>query len=369
VAQEVARRSRRRWAEVLAVLAVLVVALGESFAETQSNGIDPEAAESQTRVRVMLQWRPQSQFAGFYMALAQGMYRAAGLDVELLHAPPNRTSLEVLREGGVEMATAFLSDGIIAAASSADPAAVEQSGAVVPTSSARSRQLVQIAQFVQRSNLMLVAWRDMGIENASDLDGKRVGAWQGAFSATFDTFFADQGVQPVRVPQYGSIGLFLSRAVAACAAMHYHEYHRIWQAGIDSDRLTTFLMRDHGLDLPEDGIFVRSDWLASNRQQARAVREATIAGWDYARTHPEETLDLVLKEARAAGVPTNRPLERWMLEHVLDSIFVPNGQSVAPGVLQRDAFARSARTLESAGLIGRAPRFEEFAPLEGDDPR
>jgi hypothetical protein len=58
-----------------------------------------------------------------------------------------------------------------------------------------------------------------------------------------------------------------------------------------------------------------------------------------------------------------------MLEHVLDSIFVPNGQSVAPGVLQRDAFARSARTLESAGLIGRAPRFEEFAPLEGDDPR
>jgi NitT/TauT family transport system substrate-binding protein len=341
-----------------------------------------DAAQRATPIRLALQWRPQSQFAGYYMARQRGMYRAAGLDVEFLHAAPDVTSLQMLQEGRVDVATAFLSDGVIAAASLRDAVAANRSEGLLdasdsPEASAHREAsqpvvvqpaLVQVAQLVQRSNLMLVAWRDMGIDDMSDLDAKRVGTWQGAFSATFDAFFAAHGVNPVRVPQYGSIGLFLTRAVAACSAMHYNEYHRIWQAGIDPDRLTTFTMRDYGLDIPEDGLFARPEWLASNLEHARALRKATIQGWIYARAHPEETLDVVIAEARAAGVPTNRPLERWMLEHVLAAIFVSEEAPAAAGRLDRDAYARTSRTLQKAGLIASVPAFEDFAPLERETP-
>lgn len=324
-------------------------------AETRATA---RAADGMQHLRIALQWRPQSQFAGYYLARDKGIYRASGLDVRLIHADTERASLAMLAEGSVELATAFLADGIIAALTT--PTGEMASGSDVPPAPA----LVQIAQFMQVSNLLLIAWKDMGVEQAADLDGLRISHWRGSFSIAFDALFKTNGITPIRVPQYDSIHLFLKRGVAACAAMRYNEDHRIWQAGVENDRLTRFVMRDHGYDFPEDGLYVRADWLREHRETARAVREATLAGWAYAREHPEEALDLVLAEAAAAGVPANRPHERWMLDHILAGIFLPGEPTARAGTLDPAAFERTASALVAAGFLSRAPAFDAFAPLD-----
>lgn len=48
------------------------------------------AAQPADRVRLQLKWTHQFQFAGYYAALAQGYYREAGLEVELVEAQPGR---------------------------------------------------------------------------------------------------------------------------------------------------------------------------------------------------------------------------------------------------------------------------------------
>ncbi|QVL50514.1 MAG: hypothetical protein KFB96_08850 [Thiocapsa sp.] len=37
----------------------------------------------------------------------------------------------------------------------------------------------------------------------------------------FDAFFAAHDIEPISIPQYDSVNLFLKRGVAACAVMHY----------------------------------------------------------------------------------------------------------------------------------------------------
>lgn len=191
-------------------------------------------------ILIALQWTPQSQFAGYYMAREQGIYRALGLEVQLVHVDAERNSLDMLRAGQVTLASANLSDALMAA---------------VPGSDVTAPEVAQVAQLVQRSNLLLVAWKDMGITQPSDLHGLRVSHWQGALSTVFEAFFAAHGISVNHVPQYASVSLFLRRGTAACAAMEYNEYHRIWQAGVDTGRLTTFVLRDMGFGFAEDGLY------------------------------------------------------------------------------------------------------------------
>jgi NitT/TauT family transport system substrate-binding protein len=323
-------------------------------ARAQSKG--DTAPKFLTTLRVALQWKPQSQFAGFYMADAKDLYRAAGLDVRLYHADALRNSLDMLRDGEAELATSFLADALIASAKSpSSPRGAP--GRVQPS-------LVQVAQMVRRSNLMLVAWKELGIDGAADLDGRRVSYWQGSFSSSYEAFFRAKGIRPEQIPQYYSVNLFLRRGVAACAAMEYNEYDRIRQAGIDEDRLTVFLMRDFGLGFPEDGIYASPEWIARNRDTALAFRKATIAGWEYARSHVEETIDIVLAEARKAGVPANRPHERWMLGHILSSIFIQGESADKVGVLDAAEFDKTVGALRSAGLLSGVPSFAAFAPMQ-----
>lgn len=302
---------------------------------------EPAAARPLVPVRLALQWLPQSQFAGFYMARDRGFYRAAGLDVTLLHTGPGPSSLDFLADQRADFATLFLADAIVHAR--------------------HPVELAHVAQLVQRSQLMLVAWKDMGIEYPSDLDGQLVSFWPGAFSAAFNAFFRQHDIRPRIRRQHYSVNLFLHRGVAACAAMAYNEFHRIYQAGVDYEHLTVFLLRDYGLGFPEDGIYTSVDMARNRPDLCRALREATLAGWEYARQHPEEALDAVLSESRRGGVPANRPHSRWMLEHILAAIFPPDGD-MEPGRLDPRAYQETAAVLQAAGLVESVPAFEVFAP-------
>ena len=294
-----------------------------------------------TALRLALQWRPQSQFAGFYVARDKGLYRDAGLEVTLLHANAKRSALSLLDDGQADLATAFLAEALV-----------------------KAPPLALVMQEVRRSNLMLIGWKDQGIVNVASLDQRRISHGQDGAAPIFAAFFAKHGVRPQVIPQHSSIKLFLQGGVAACSAMEYSEYHLLAQAGIDPERVTTFLMRDYGLGFPEDGLYARADWLAGHGDTALAVRRATLAGWQYAREHLEETLDLVIAEAQRAKVPVNRPHERWMLRHILDSIFVPGERPEQAGSLSAAEFQATAQALQDAGLLKALPSFSHFAPFE-----
>ena len=68
----------KRWVGWAAVLAAVVpLTIGSTVAT---------AAPSQshaTNITLQLKWVPQAQFAGYYAAVQQGYYKAAGLDVKL----------------------------------------------------------------------------------------------------------------------------------------------------------------------------------------------------------------------------------------------------------------------------------------------
>lgn len=110
----------------------------------ESNVLAQSVQESDLRqVRFIPHWAPQAKFAGYYVAQDKGFYSRRGLDVQLLRGGPDNSASEALIQGRAELASMFLSSGLIL--------------------SSQGAPVVNVGQLVQRSALMLVAKKSSGI--------------------------------------------------------------------------------------------------------------------------------------------------------------------------------------------------------------
>ena len=315
----------------LLILAAVLCAAAALGAGLWSGARSADAAVPSTRVRLVLQWSPQAQFAGYY--------RQQGLDVEIVPGGPAVDSLAYLQSGKAEFATAFLTGAVTAAAGGA--------------------RIVDVCQVVNRSNLLLVAHRKT-VKDRDDLDGARVSLWGSSFRSAYIGYFQTAGVKPRILPQFYSVNLFLLGGADACAAMDYNEYETIVQSGVDPRDLTVFSLRTNGFGFPEDGVYATSATARSNPALCRAFARATLQGWAYCRAHPAEAVASVMRHAHEAHVPTNAVHQRWMLDHILPSIYPGKADPWTPGVLARVDYERTRAVLIGEGLITSAPSYERF---------
>jgi NitT/TauT family transport system substrate-binding protein len=232
------------------------------------------------------QWAPQAQFAGYYVAQERGLYRRHGIDLTIARGGPESPPSAALQSGAADFTTLMLS------------AAVQRRAAGMP--------LVNIAQVMQKSALMLVARRSSGIASPRDLAGKRVGLWPADFQVQPLALFRNYGVAVTVVPQAYSIDVFLRGQADAVSAMWYNELHEILTSGVPAAELTTIFFHEHGLNFPEDGLYAMESTVRRHPALTCAFVRASIEGWYEAFAAPQQALDIVLRRMQEAGLSPNR---------------------------------------------------------------
>jgi len=296
-------------------------------------------AEELIKVSLLPQWIPQAQFAGYMVALEKGYYREVGLDLTLMTGGPDFPPFELLEKGEATFCTGWLSTGI------------QRRDLHIP--------VVNVAQIVQRSALMLIAKKDSGIDTPQSLNGKRVALWEGDFRIQPLAFFRRNGISANIIPLYETTNLLLKGAADVIAAMWYNEYHCILNSGFNPDELKVFFFNEFGLNFPEDGIYCLEETYRSNPGMCAKLVEATLRGWLYAFDNSREALDIVMKYAEAAHTGTNRAHQRWMLARMKD-IILPDGDKDRLGKLRQADYESVGAVLEDMEFIKEIPPFREF---------
>jgi NitT/TauT family transport system substrate-binding protein len=314
--------------DLVLLLAALVVALPAGAGEVPL-----------TRASLMPLWEPQAQFAGYYVALDKGIYARHGVDLNILRAGPGHSPAEALKEGTADFAILWLIT------------ALQHRSA--------GSTLVNLAQTSQRSSMMLISKKTSGIETIDDMDGKKVGLWEGDVSIPPRTLFAMHHIKVRVVPQSHTVNLFLRGGIDVTSAMWFNEYHTIINSGIDPEELNVIFLRDQGMNFLEDGIYAMEAAVHKDPALAAAFVDASLAGWRYAFDHPDEALDIVIKYMREAHLPANRVHQRWMLDRMRDLMTPVNPHGSLGDLRERD-YEAVARTMQEYGLIQSYPDYNAF---------
>lgn len=297
------------------------------------------AAPPLKKATLIPHWVPQAQFAGYYYALEKSIYRKHGIDVTILSGGPYSDPLALLKEGKADFATLWLSSAIQARG--------------------QGLKLVNIGQVLPRSALMLVAKKSSGILTPWDMNGKKVGLWGPMFQLQPKAFFKRYYLNVKIVPQSYSVNLFLRDGVDVASAMWYNEYHTILASGINPEELTTFLLHEHGLNCPEDGIYVLEELYRRDPQLCSSFVKASVEGWLAAFRNPEEALGLVMKNLQREYIPATKVHQRWMLDRMKDLILDPGSGRIKGKVLPNDYYD-IAIELHNGGLTDGIPEYTSF---------
>ncbi|MDQ5987830.1 MAG: hypothetical protein CSYNP_03576 [Syntrophus sp. SKADARSKE-3] len=314
---------------------LLVTALCFAFVTPTATAL----AQSIKKASFMPLWSPQAQFAGYYTALDKGIYRKHGIDLTIINGGPDYSSSEYLRSGKTDFAVLWLTTAIQERASGV--------------------RLVNLAQIIQQSSMMLIAKKSSGIKTPADMNGKKVGLWGGPFAIPPHTFFKKYGLHVREIPQSYTVNLFLRGGIDVASAMWYNEYHTILNAGFDPDELNIFLFKDYGVNLPEDGLYALEETVSKDPALAQAFVQASLEGWNYAFAHPDEALDIIIKYMRQAKIPANRTHQKWMLERMQDLITPPAGRG-GIGLLWQADYETTGQILIKNRVIKELPGFKTF---------
>ena len=296
------------------------------------------ASQELVHVTYMPHWMHQAQFAGYYMAVEKGIYEKYGLDVEILDGGPLQPMEKVFEDSVADFGSEFLS------------------GAIKLCNKGVS--IVNIAQLSQRSALLFVAKKKSGIVDVGDFNGKKIGIWRSGFHELPFAFLDKYDIRAEVIPITNTISLFLYGGVDIMCVMWYNEYHSIYDSGINFGELRPFFFSDYGLDIPEDGIYCRKSFYEENPEVCNNFVKATIEGWEYAFSHKDETIGVVLRIMYEHDIPANKSHQGWMLARMED-IF-KNGSGKISGILKKPDYEKTVKILMQTDSVSRIESYEDF---------
>lgn len=221
------------------------------------------------QVVLQLKWTHAFQFAGYYAAKEQGYYRDAGLEVSLVEASEKTDPVREVLDGRAQYG-------------------IGTSNLLLDWAAGRS--VVALAVIFQQSPYEIYAAPD--IHSLRQLAGKRI--MLEAQSAELLAYLQKEGIsadQIRRIPHSLDANGLMKGEAEAIAGYISNEPFYFRQANYPYQ---TFSPRSAGIDFYGDNLFTSGSELADHPERVKAFRAASLRGWQYAKEHRDEVIDLIL---------------------------------------------------------------------------
>jgi NitT/TauT family transport system substrate-binding protein len=338
----------------VATVAALALAACSGSGDTDDGGGGDGDFEPLTSIKLQLQWLPQAQFAGYYVAQEQGYFEEEGFDeVEIIPSGGDIVPQDALVAGDVDFAIAWVPK-------------------VLGTLEATGVELTDIAQVFQESGTLQVSWKGDGITSVADFEGKRIGSW--GFGNEWEIFAAmaaeDLDATTVSITtQDFSMNALLDRDVDAAQAMTYNEWAQILEVVnpetgelYQPDDFDVISYEETEGAMLQDAIWADTQRLAEDEAYAdAAVRflKAVTKGWIFARDNPEEAAEIVYDIASnaEAAFPVGPVHQLWQMNEVNKLIWTGADFGLVDGAAwdKTVAGALSAKNQDDLELITTEP--------------
>ena len=306
-------------------LSRIIMALGLAA----SLAITPALAQP-TPVTIALDWTPNTNHVGLFVAEAKGFYGEAGLDVEIL--PYSDTS------AGTLVANHVADFGILGSVG-------------LFTQRTAGADLVAAYALVQTETGRLVFNADrQDIQRPRDLDGKIYGgfgsAWENALIGTIIRH--DGGTGDFETVTLGTSAYEALANGAVDFTLEVYTWEGV-KAERDGPAQRAFRYADFGVpDQHTNFIGTSEAYLADNAETANAFITASQRGYEYAIAHPDEAADILV--AANADAALDRNFVRASLEALIAGHYL-KAENGAAGTIDPARMDAVGSFLFDAGIL------------------
>ncbi len=257
---------------VLSIVALCVAVLGAASAPAR-------AATGRHNVTVWLDWYPNTDHAGIYVALARGYYAAAGMNVKAQVPSGAADAVKLVAHGTGDIAISY------------EPTVLLSRQEGIP--------VLAVAAIVQKPLNAVLALKSTGITRPRQLEGRTVGmAGDPSDYTDLAVLLKNDGGNASKVHQvnvgYNLLPALLSHRVDAVIGVYW-----TWealQAEAAGKPVNVMRLDRFGVPTYDELVFITGrNQLSSEPGVLRAFLKATFEGYAYAAAHPAEATSILLK--------------------------------------------------------------------------
>ena len=260
---------------MLMMAIVMVMMLSGCGNKASDNGLE--------KVTFVLDWTPNTNHTGLYVAQELGYFEEAGLEVEI-QQPPEDGAAVLVASGRADFGVSF-QDSMAAALAGDD-----------------ALPITAVASVIQHNTSGIISRAGEGMDTPKGMEGHSYATWNGAIElATLEEVVKVDG------GDFSKVELIPSTVTDEVSALKTNSVDSIWifyawagvkteLEGLDTDYFE-FADIDPVFDYYTPVIISGNKFLEENPETAKAFLGALQKGYEYAIQNPEEAAEILCKAA------------------------------------------------------------------------
>ncbi|UKS66723.1 ABC transporter substrate-binding protein [Rossellomorea marisflavi] len=232
------------------------------------------------KVSVVLDWTPNTNHTGLYVAKEKGYFEKQGLDVDII-MPGEAGADQLVASGKADFGVGY------------------QEG--VTQARVQDVPIVSIAAIIQHNTSGFAAPKDKGITKPEDFEGKTYGGWGSPVEeAVMGSIMKQEGadVKKVNFVNMGDTDFFTAVKRDIDFAWIFYGWTGI-EAELRGEELDMMYVKDYSdkLDYYTPVLTTNESHIKDDPDTVKAFLKAATEGYEYSIEHPDEAGKILLKEA------------------------------------------------------------------------
>ncbi len=302
----------------------------------RQNGISENPLGNLEKIKLLIDWKAEPTYAGFYIAKEKGFYEKRGLDVEIVEGSGAVTAAQLVGSG----------EYFIASCSGEATAIARSKG--IPVRS--------LAVFYPNVPTVIYSRADAPIREPKDLIGKRIGISPGSITVEeYRGLLAANRIDRSKIMEVRvgmDVAPLLSKQVDGL--INYEEMSPV-ELRIRGHDIVLLRLRDYGINAYSLNLITNDESLKGETKTIRDIVEATTKGSEFVQDNPDEAAKVFSKLFPQRD-------SRYVRESIKVVIDLLGNRPV--GQQTRKEWSETIATLDKLGLLERKVTVDEVAETE-----
>lgn len=263
----------------------------------KGNTANEDTTVKKEKIRIVLDWTPNTNHTGLYVAQSKGYFEAAGLEVEIMQ-PPEGSTTALVGAGGAEFGISF-------------------QDTIAPTFASNSPMpITAVAAIIQHNTSGIISLKEKGIDSPAKLAGHSYATWDSPIElAMIKKIVEDDG------GNYDEVELIPNTVIDVVTALQT-DIESVWVFyawdGIATELAnleTNYLnFADYGteLDYYSPVIIANDEYLEKNGETAKKFLDAVRQGYEFAIANPDEAATILVDVVPELDINLVKASQNWL---------------------------------------------------------